>query len=140
MRFILRVKQFMLRHRCPRSLKVWQSIQSCSVLEGLALVAGESVEQCLEQRAVWTLERLFERRLPLQTIMVVRGANGSGIPYGKSLIGGASLERVRALGAAVDRADTEAAEVVLDAWVPNGGVFNQLLVKALVEAFAGPSG
>ena len=119
---------------------MWESIQFLPVIEGLALVAGEPVERCRDRGARWTLERVLERRLPIQTIMLVRRANGAGIAYAKALVGRATPERVDALGRAIDNADRQAARAALDEWVPDGRQDHTRLADALADAFSRPSG
>ncbi len=112
-----------------------EEIRNRPGIEGLAYVAGASIEECLHHGAAWTFSRILERRSPLPTILVVRRLAAAGGSYGKRVVGWARPELVEALGDAIDRADAPAAIAVLDEWVMGCRHENERLVRGLLEAF-----
>lgn len=115
----------------------WASIKNLPPIEGFALIAGSSAEECRAQGAEWSFERVLEQRLPVQTAMLICRLAGCGIPYAKTVIGFAMTRGVSALGQAIDLADADAATQVLADWCPRYEVENACLVRALLETFSG---
>lgn len=91
-------------------------LQVATPIEMLANLAEAPVEVCLAEGARWTLRRVHARGLAIMTMIAVRRLSGSGLAYAKGLVVDATLERVTALGEAVDRRDPDATLAILEAW------------------------
>jgi len=87
-------------------------------IDGLAFLAAAPVEVCLAEGARWTLLRILRRRLPIQTIVVVRRLVPMGLASAKGFVESATEEHVVALGSAVDARDELATQRAIEAWWP----------------------
>jgi hypothetical protein len=112
-------------------------------IDALALLADAPVEACLSEGARWTLLRILRRRLPIQTIVVVRRLVQMGLAPAKSIVGSATEEHVVALGDALDARDELAAQRAIEAWWPPLGgddvSIPERLAKSLLHAFSAPA-
>ncbi|MEM9865045.1 MAG: hypothetical protein AAF938_25810 [Myxococcota bacterium] len=115
----------------------WNEIRELPAAHALAVLADATPAECTAAGPSWTLSRIFQRRLPIQTVMFVRRLAGARLAYGKALVHSATAERVAAFGIALDKRDEVEALRVLNDWV-GADKHNQTLVDALLVAFARP--